>query len=310
MSIASEFEEQLANLDEVLSDPFIERVVEQARVYNQIFSESTPTQDEYGMITQELNSSLGNVIGSSVLVSGLLVNETEDGEVNTASYDDLMATMNGFTAHEMNNGLIELVYSFNTDSILLGEDADIHNRIVSLKGKIDTTFVSYSNMSVERARALISAENPDLFEGINEVVYNAEGSEAASILGLGQLKLKDRINLEDEEIRKSIEIYLLNLIKLDAICPYTAKINGLVTTESMNNAPITSFVQELDLMIGIDGFTIRNTVAGLSSSPWEIHLACTLIPADISEKVSHHYIPLSSIVNLESTRAAFYGQPS
>jgi hypothetical protein len=305
----------LDELESAIVDPFIQRVVDDAKVFNALINEQPPTEDEAREIIVELDSRLGDMIGSTVRVTGWVSYRDDEQQTKVKFIEDFRAQTNGFYIREIPGSYDpdasqELVYCFIARKSLVGGFENTENDpTVGLYASLQDTYVEYTGMSTERAAAWIASIDPDLLEDIQIAAYNGEGSEAGSLLALKDINFGERVDLKDQLNQKSIEIYLKDLINIDDSVPYEASVNGLVTTVPYGREyePQTNTVRDLGAMLYLDGLLFRPADTEDPDSAIELHVSCLLVAANRSEQQTRHYIPLSSFDSLESSRVRFYG---
>lgn len=308
------FEKDFELLDQSLSEPVVNRAAKNALEYNELLLSLETTDSEQLEIVQSLDESVAFMIGQHVNVSGRVTyfNKENTGH-HTVYLDEHPVFFNGFCISkyvEGNKGTV-VRYALQIPAIGLPgyeevDEDEYGSVILGASAEIETTQFEYSIISPERAEAHLRRTNEELLEEVDAAIYNAHGTEGASLVALQGLALHDHLDLDTEMNRVSLAVYINKLIDIDAV-PYVIHIDGptLVYKEGEGNA---LFPIQQEIMVYAGGLTAQQYFNDDNELVWRMCLRTIAVADEKEDETVELHIPLESIKEFESIRSIYYGR--
>jgi hypothetical protein len=324
MSIANEsdifqsFESHFTELDQALHDPYITRVIKDARELNELLKTEYTTKDEARDIVQRLDLMWGPLVGSSMRVSGNVSFLTPERELETKYYDDSVMLSKGFTISDDEDGpssqlgrQIRLSFWMEIPEEMKDSYSEVTQGTHLIGGaEIEQVDLVASGVSFERAKAWLTVFNPEIINEIDTYLYNAENGPVDALLALQDYTV-GYLDLDEETKNTTLEcigVYLRDVLRLEDELPYVAAISGRIIVKDEEGIDVyvrvsterrLMFVRGISLIevadIDVDTFEKSNTRT-------EIYLVSTLVNSDLEGDDLEARVPLDSINIFESVR--------
>ncbi|MDB5162915.1 MAG: hypothetical protein JWO54_505 [Candidatus Saccharibacteria bacterium] len=311
-NLFNESSKELNGLEAAFSEPFVERVLEMGRTYNEIFKEIPPTEEERAYIIQELDIEWGTIKGTIIKYTGnVKVKDRDDeGEVRIIFIDGAEVVSNGFyiepeyaNGRELQKVKHHLFVKFND---LYGDESGEDNgNLAGATGDIDSSSIELDSASAERARAWLTISCPELIEEIDLRVLNAAGGEDDAIVSLRGFDLSIYPELSDDFTRNCLTIYLQKVVEIDLYAPYSTKLDGyarmLDDQSNLYTLKIDGALVYINHLILHPTFNLDET-----DTAWSLATVITVLDEDRTEDPEQYIVPIDTFKELHSIRSAFY----
>lgn len=328
------FIKQLEFLDKSIADPYVESVVKDAQLYNQLFSESTATDTDKQDAIRDLDQRWLDVMGSEVTVSGSALIPTIHGETKSVIVDGLTAETNGFggrnepqivggekigdvfrIGHYLQTTAEDMVNAGYLSLEELGiedDDEDISEKLRTLKvafaADVDRSIIELDGVSYERARSWIEVSCPGLLDELDERLLNeiVDGNEP--VYALKGLDLSEYAAVDDEFTQTCIETHLSGLMSFDRAVPYSVEIQGQMLGYDDDKGMTVYQVDDLKTLAFMRRvFIVTNPFPDNDGSIWQFAVETQLLGSNPDSTGVEYMIPLESVESVQSLRRNFFG---
>ncbi|UTX51677.1 hypothetical protein KI440_01865 [Candidatus Saccharibacteria bacterium TM7i] len=333
------FFDQLELLDKSVTDPYVDKVVNDARLYNQLFAEHTPSDQEKQDAIQDLDGRWYELIGNVVSLTGRVTIPTASGELKEVLVDRLPVETQGFggrTRPQIIGGeqigevfrighyvktsaatIVEAGYMLPEDfGVAVDEDegqadeehirqalADIE---VRLEGDVDDSLLEYEGTSLERARSWIEASCPGLIDEIDTYLLNDIEGDNEPIYALSRLDLGEYAAVSDEFTQECIEMHINYMLNFDMRAPYEVILNGYMVSAVEEDTTLYK-VEDLHVLTYMTQvYIVPHPSADDGEGLWQISVAANFVHQDQSLDGAEFVIPLDSISEVKSQRRMYY----
>lgn len=319
-------------LEMALSEPHVERVVQQAREFNELINAGPITAQELYDIRNGLDAEWGPLNRASVRISGRILVSDEDIDLAPTYYsvDDQLAYSNGF--------------DITVDTISLddeGGDEDtiqayriVHHMLINFEealpavaamykergadvppwtgvhAELDDISIQPEGMSVERAQAWLETSAPELMSELEiRVLDDVEGEDYA-LLNLVDFNPNDYADLSDEFTRKCFDRYINSILDFDNEVPYTMSFDGRGRIIESDEEVKNCIVRSDRVAASIHGVSLHPTLkAGLSAhkeDDWELAVSVTVHPSSRQRPETYMVLTADAIKDVQSIRRQIY----
>lgn len=236
------------DIEAAMTEPIIEKALQEARALNEMLRETTPTEEELVQLIEHLDKIWGNFANQKMKVTGEITAYNNfatryDGVIVDISDDEGESTIQqqyeqemkscGFIAEENALGqyTIKLLGERQLgvaedgipgDSQYIGIDID--------KARVDFMYI----LSKERAQKWLEVYAPDLIAEVDSILFS-EGvnSSADAIAAVGNIDLSglDECAWQEEQAAQCLQIYLEGIVNIDKSVPYQMGLDGYVLVD-------------------------------------------------------------------------------
>lgn len=307
--------ESLDDLELMFTDPFIERTLQLARTYNDIFQQSDPTHDEKNEIVKELDACWGSINKEHINITGKVRVKTEterDGKIYF--FDDQTVISNGFTIIDeplyMDGEVIKqnsrLVYHVYVPAEAIGLLDEGEGVVFGATAEIDGAFLEFNKASMERAVPWLTYAKPELLEDVDTRLFSVDGTEADSVFAMRNLTLPDDFEQESELTKNSFIHYLNEVIEFDTSLPYEVSMEGeLYVIKTDEPDPIKYEVDIKKVLIYIRSITYLQERGGLNDSKLRLVLDGLLIGYNKQDENIPVRVPIESLRSIKTVRSRY-----
>lgn len=313
--------DQLNLLEKALTDPFIERVLQMGRTYNEIFKETGPTEEERHQIIDELDREWGGAYGLPVKLTGYVSVPMKDSEgVQSVFLDSRDVISNGFTIMpepiivggeeigyfaKVKHHLYAKASDVWGNEDLDGLDPDTH---LGVTADIEKSIIEAPIASPDRARAWLAVSCPELMEEVDTRVLNSEGYDGSALLALKKLDINQLADLSDEFTRSCFDIYLNSILELDTITPYALDIDGFGRSADGEDEGQEYIITSQRTLAHIPSVTLQPAFSNSEGDDgaWALAMNTALIPVDKKENLPRFVISVEALRSIASIRDLYY----
>lgn len=306
---------EIFNIESALTDPFVERVLDQARTYNKIFEENTPTKEEQAEIIHELDTAWGTIKGSQIGFSGVVTTLNTEKEKQQIFLDGVDLVSNGFcvitepryVGGEYVGDLSVVKHHLYVPLIIAhGIEADEEgNTHAAATAEIDNSIIELDTASAERALAWLTTSCPDLIDEIDARILNGKGGEDDAMLSLRGLDFNEYADLSDVFTRNCLDVYLNEIIQVDNQAPYDTKLDGFIRKNDEES--ILYSVSADRALIYASRISMQHKFDNENDeNKWVPAINIAILPTERGEEIEQFVAPFDTFKEMKSLRSAYY----
>jgi hypothetical protein len=310
--------ESFDQLEVMFTDPFVERTLQLARSYNDIFKDSDPTHDEKNQIVTELDTAWGNINKEQVNITGSVRVKTAEDEDSTVHFlDDKMVISNGFTIVDsplyLDGEIIKqnsrVVYHFYVPAEAIGIDDEEEGVVFGGTAEIDGAFIDFQKASMERAVPLLTYNKPELLEDVDTRLFSVNGTEADAVRSLKGLILPADFEEESDLTKNSFIHYLNEVIEFDALLPYEITAKGDLYVAKQNSAELHKVRVDIrKALVYVSAVAYLRDEDLPADSKLRLVLNGLMLGAGKNDDNATVRVPIDSLVRFTSLRPRFFKQ--
>lgn len=234
-----DFENNIAELDKALTEPFILNVLNMAQEWNDLLTVGALNDEEAGNLIGSLDYEWGSLFGATLQVTGNVKHLNPDGEVITRFYEDAEMISNGFILVQSSldendkptpgqKVVLQFLVPIAESEMGAYEENGIVATHLKATAEVDkVNVVAEVGMSPERTRAWLSTFTPEIIDAIDDAVLNSDGTIGDTVARVQELELIPQCAPDDfRRACVGVAIYLKSIIAFDENLPYVASMSG------------------------------------------------------------------------------------
>lgn len=330
----TQFTKQLEFLDKSIEDPYVERIVKDAQLYNQLFAESTPTDADKQDAINELDRRWVDVMNSEVTVSGSALIPTANGDMRVVLVDGLVAETKGFGGrlepqivggekigdvfrighylHTTADVMVDAGYLTLDDLGIEEDEADISERLGALRvgfaADVDHSIVELSGVSYERARSWIEVSCPGLLDELDSRLLNEVAGGNEPVYALRGLDLSEYIAVDDDFTQTCIETHLNGLMSFDRSVPYSVEVQGQMLGYDDEEGMSIYQVDDLKALAFMRRvYIVTSPFPEEGEAAWQFAVETQILGSNSESTSVEYMIPIDSLESVQSLRRNFFG---
>ncbi len=296
---------------ESLREPGMDRTIARAHEISGFMGIVQNTEEDNRRSIHELDMMWNPWFHEVLYIKGKVTFKDKNDEPREAILWDKPVSSNGFISRtieeieideETRKETAEVLYEFFVPAELLPGEHDVG--YVAVVARLDDVIVDTKKASAERAYPWLRTMYPEFIEEVDNRIATV-ASEEVAVISLADLDLNKLIPIRDKLAKNCIERYLNQAIVFDKLAPYGLMLNGEYARSAHELRSINPIVFN-EFMAKARKIKVVPIPGEGDEVEWQLALDLKAIPADKNMKPRKMKVPLHSIIDIVSSRDAFY----